>query len=63
MRRISKVTVAALACGMLLGANPKMSAAVAKGRILASVDKLPSLEGKVQSGGRLNLAKMMGVAQ
>lgn len=51
------------AVAMLLGANPKMTSAAAKGRILASVDKLPNLAGKVQSGGRLNLAKMMGVQQ
>jgi hypothetical protein len=31
--------------------------------LLASVDQLPSLANKVQSGGRLNLAKLMGANQ
>jgi subtilisin family serine protease len=51
------------AVAMLLGANPSLKAAAAKKRLLESVDKLAALEGKVQSGGRLNLAKLMGVAQ
>lgn len=45
---------------MLLGANPGMTAAAAKSRLLASVDKLPGLSGRVGSGGRLNLAKLLG---
>jgi subtilisin family serine protease len=48
---------------MLLGANPKMSTAQAKRRLLSSVDKLDSLAGKVSSGGRLNLAKLMKVSR
>lgn len=48
---------------MLLSRNPRMTTAQAKKRLLASVDKLASLEGKVQSGGRLNLARLMGVTR
>lgn len=51
------------AVAMLLSSNPGLSSAAAKGRVLASVDKLDNLAGKVQSGGRLNLAKLMGVSQ
>jgi subtilisin family serine protease len=51
------------AVAMLLGANPRMTTAAAKRRLLASVDQLPSLANKVQSGGRLNLAKLMGANQ
>ncbi len=40
--------------------NPSMRAADVKRRLLASVDKLASLDRKVQTGGRLNLAKLMG---
>jgi subtilisin family serine protease len=48
---------------MLLGSNPSMTVAQAKSRLLRSVDKVASLDGKVSSGGRLNLAKLMGVAR
>jgi subtilisin family serine protease len=48
---------------MLLAANPTMTVAKAKARMLASVDKIPALAGKVKSGGRLNLAKLMGVSK
>lgn len=51
------------AATMLLARNPRMTVAQAKTRLLASVDKIASLEGKVQSGGRLNLAKLMGVTR
>jgi len=48
---------------MLLSQNPTMTVAAAKSRLLRSVDKINSLTGKVQSGGRLNLAKLMGVTR
>ncbi|MGZ3672239.1 MAG: S8 family peptidase [Bdellovibrionota bacterium] len=51
------------AVAMLLSSNPRLTSAAAKARVLASVDKLPNLAGKVQSGGRLNLAKLMGVSR
>jgi thermitase len=51
------------AATMLLARFPRMTVAQAKSRLLSSVDKIPSLEGKVQSGGRLNLAKLMGVTR
>lgn len=37
---------------------PKLSAAQVKSRVLGAVDKISSLEGKVKTGGRLNLAKL-----
>lgn len=51
------------AATMLLSRNVRMTVAQAKARLLASVDKISSLDGKVQSGGRLNLAKLMGVTR
>lgn len=43
--------------------NPSARPADVKARLLASVDKISSLRGKVQSGGRLNLAKLMGASR
>ena len=51
------------AATMLLSANPRMQISEVKSRLLGSVDKISSLAGKVQSGGRLNLAKLMGVSR
>lgn len=48
---------------MLLSQHPNLSVAAAKSLLLRSVDKIDSLQGKVQSGGRLNLAKLMGVTR
>jgi subtilisin family serine protease len=48
---------------MFLSSNSSLSAVQAKARLLASVDKVDALAGKVQSGGRLNLAKLMGVSR
>ncbi len=48
---------------MLLSQHPNLSVAAAKSLLLRSVDKTDSLKGKVQSGGRLNLAKLMGVTR
>jgi len=51
------------ALAMFISANPTMKAADVKAQLLKSVDKLDVLAGKVQSGGRLNLAKLMGVSR
>jgi subtilisin family serine protease len=48
---------------MLIASNPGMSAQDAKAQLLAGVDQVAALDGKVATGGRLNLAKMMGVPQ
>lgn len=42
--------------------HPSLRAVEVKRRLLLTTDKLPSLAGKVQSGGRLNLARLMGAA-
>jgi subtilisin family serine protease len=47
------------AVALVWSTNPGMSADQVKARLLASVDKLPSLNGKVQTAGRLNLAKLV----
>jgi hypothetical protein len=39
---------------------PSLNAVALKEKILASVDPIPSLAGKVQTGGRLNLARAFG---
>lgn len=49
------------AAALYWASAPKATVAEVKGRLLASVDKVSALEGKVQSGGRLNLAKLVGV--
>src|SRR6266404_507659 len=48
--------VAALA----LAQNPKMSVDDLRARLLKSVDQVPSLKGRVSSGGRINAAKAVG---
>jgi thermitase len=45
---------------LILAREPNMSVAQLRQRLLAAVDKLPSLAGKVKSGGRLNAAKALG---
>jgi subtilisin family serine protease len=47
------------AVALVWSANPSLSADQVKSRLLASVDPVPGLVGKVQSGGRLNLAKLV----
>ena len=42
---------------LILSQNPKMSVDDLRARLLQSVDKLPSLNGKVSTGGRINAAK------
>lgn len=46
------------AAALIWSTSPKASAASVKERLVAAVDKLPSLNGKVRSGGRLNLSKL-----
>jgi subtilisin family serine protease len=45
---------------LILSQNPKMSVDDLRARLLKSVDPLPSLKGKVFSGGRINAAKAVG---
>ncbi|CAN5466772.1 hypothetical protein BH20ACI1_BH20ACI1_04530 [soil metagenome] len=45
---------------LILASEPKLSVEKLRERILSSVDKLDSLNGKVESGGRLNAAKAVG---
>ena len=45
---------------LILATDPRMSVEKLKERILKSVDKLDSLNGKVKTGGRLNAAKALG---
>ncbi len=45
---------------LILAGEPKLSVEKLRERILSSVDKLDSLNGKVESGGRLNAAKAVG---
>jgi subtilisin family serine protease len=42
---------------LVLSQEPDISVADLRARLLKSVDKLPALEGKVASGGRINAAK------
>ncbi|HEX8070073.1 MAG TPA: S8 family serine peptidase [Pyrinomonadaceae bacterium] len=42
---------------LVLAVNPNMSMQDLRARLLASVDKLPALDGKIASGGRINAAK------
>jgi subtilisin family serine protease len=45
---------------LILASEPNLSVEKLRERILRSVDKIPSLDGKVASGGRLNAAKALG---
>ena len=45
---------------LILASEPKLSVEKLRERILKSVDKLDALNGKVQSGGRINAAKALG---
>ena len=45
---------------LVLALEPDMTVAKLRERLLTSVDKLPALEGKVSSGGRINAAKAVG---
>ncbi len=45
---------------LVLANDPKLSVEKLRERILSSVDKIDSLNGKVESGGRLNAAKAVG---
>jgi subtilisin family serine protease len=45
------------AAALILSVTPSLSAAALKAHILENVDKLPSLAGKVISGGRLNACR------
>ena len=48
------------AAALLLAQEPAISADVVKGKLLSSVDPLPSLKGKTVSGGRLNIYRALG---
>jgi len=45
---------------LIIASNPKISVTKLRERLLNSVDKVDSLNGKVASGGRLNAAKALG---
>jgi len=45
---------------LILASEPNLSVEKLRERLLKSVDKLDSLNGKIQSGGRLNAAKALG---
>jgi len=45
---------------LVLSAEPNLSVKELRERILDSVDKLPALQGKVATSGRINLARAVG---
>ena len=45
---------------LVVAQNPKISVTELREKLLKSVDHLPSLKGKVSSGGRINAAKAVG---
>jgi subtilisin family serine protease len=47
------------AAALLLSAQPRLTAAQVKQRLLATVDRAPSLAGKTVTGGRLNVARAL----
>jgi subtilisin family serine protease len=46
---------------LILASNPSISVADLRARLLNSIDPLPSLKGKVATGGRINAAKAVAV--
>jgi subtilisin family serine protease len=45
---------------LILANEPKLSIEQLRSRLLRSVDKIESLNGKIENGGRLNAAKALG---
>jgi len=45
---------------LILASEPKLSVEKLRDRVLKSVDKLDTLDGKVESGGRINAGKALG---
>jgi subtilisin family serine protease len=45
---------------LILSVNPDLSVTELRKRLLESVDKIPALDGKVSSGGRVNAARAVG---
>jgi hypothetical protein len=45
---------------LILATEPDMSVEKLRERLLKSVDKIDSLNGKIENGGRLNAAKALG---
>jgi subtilisin family serine protease len=45
---------------LILAQNPKISVDDLRTKLLNSVDRVPSLAGKISSGGRINAAKAVG---
>jgi subtilisin family serine protease len=52
--------VVAGVAALIVANEPRISVADLHKKLLASVDKLDSLKGKVASGGRINAAKAVG---
>jgi len=50
------------ALALLKAAEPTIGGSALKSRLLSSVDSVDSLNGKVQTGGRLNVRKLLGVS-
>ena len=49
--------------GLVLSVEPNLSVKELRGRLLGTVDKLDSLQGKVVTGGRVNAARAVGAVQ
>jgi subtilisin family serine protease len=52
--------VVAGVAALVLAKNPGMHVDELRKRLLASVDKLPAVKGKVATGGRINAARAVG---
>jgi subtilisin family serine protease len=52
--------VVAGVAALIVAENPKISVDDLRAKLLASVDPLPALKGKVTTGGRINAAKALG---
>lgn len=53
--------VVAGVAALVIAGNPSLTLAELRSTLLTSVDKLPNLQGKVASAGRINSAKALGV--
>ncbi|MBI3557049.1 MAG: S8 family serine peptidase [Deltaproteobacteria bacterium] len=65
--KYSKMSGTSMACphvagasALLWSAHPTWTHKEVKARLMESVDKIPSLEGKTVTGGRINIAKALG---
>ena len=60
---IANISLVAGAAALLLSTNTAMKPADVRAKLVASVDRLSALSIRTQSGGRMNLARLVGAVR